>query len=190
MTQDNKKPKKSIDPYTGEETREAEDANNITEISPVDGGNREGANFLLKEESSMDHIAADADADAVAEKSEQFTNDQAIEEVFEDRQERAAAGRKELEEELEEYHSMSPKLSGGDIDAKWEYANSGGEEPVGGTVPTPDQDIVEELGEAVGITYEDDEPLHTEEKLQQRDEERFELNPNSENQNKNNSKKG
>jgi hypothetical protein len=173
MTQDNKKPKKSIDPYTGEETREAEDANKITEISPVDGGNREGANFLLEEESSMDHIAADADADAVAEKSEQFTNDPAV------------------EEELDEYHSMSPKLSGGDIDAKWEYANSGGEETVGGTVPTPDQDVVEELGEAVGITYEDDEPLHTEEKLQQRDEERYELNPNTENRkNRKDNKKG
>ena len=54
-----------------------------------------------------------------------------------------------------------------------------GEETVGGTVPTPDQDIVEDLGRAVGITYEDDEPLHTTEKLEERDRHRWELDPAS-----------
>lgn len=177
---DNKKPKKSVDPYTGEKTPEAEDANQITEISPVDSGDREGANYLLEEETNMDHLAADADADAVSEQAQSFTNDSEIEEVFETRQELAAGGREELEEELEEHHAVSPKLSGGDIDAKWKYANSGGEEAVGGTVATPDQDVVEELGEAVGLTYEDDEPLQTEEKLRQRDANRAELNPQDE----------
>jgi len=54
-----------------------------------------------------------------------------------------------------------------------------GEESVGGGNPTPDQDVVEELGEAVGLTYEDNEPLGGEAKLRSRDEHRWELNPAS-----------
>jgi Family of unknown function (DUF6335) len=65
-------------------------------------------------------------------------------------------------------HSTSPKLSGGDIDAAWEDADVG-EESVGGENPTPDQDIVEELGKAVGVTYQDNEPLHASEKIKDRD---------------------
>ena len=56
-------------------------------------------------------------------------------------------------------------LTGGDIDAAWDQA-AVGEETVGGTTPTPDQDIVDELGRAVGVNYEDAEPLHTTEKLE------------------------
>jgi len=68
-------------------------------------------------------------------------------------------------------------LTGGDIDADWRQANFGGDEAVGGSNPTPDQDIVEDIGKAVGVTYEDAEPLRPEEKIAQRDEERWELNP-------------
>lgn len=81
-------------------------------------------------------------------------------------------------EELLEHHSTSPMLSGGDVDAAWEDA-AVGEESVGGENPTPDQDVVEELGKAVGILYEDGEPLHTAEKLEARDEHRWELDPAS-----------
>jgi hypothetical protein len=69
-------------------------------------------------------------------------------------------------------------LTGGDIDAAWDQA-SVGDETVGGSSPTPDQDIVDEIGEALGVTYQDTEPLHTTEKLAQRDAERWELNPAS-----------
>ena len=69
-------------------------------------------------------------------------------------------------------------LTGGDIDAAWDQA-AVGEETVGGTTPTPDQDIVDEIGRAVGIEYEDAEPLHTTEKLERRDEQRWELHPAS-----------
>ena len=44
-------------------------------------------------------------------------------------------------------------LAGGDIDAAWDKA-AVGEETVGGTTPTPDQDLVDEIGRAVGIEYE------------------------------------
>jgi stage V sporulation protein SpoVS len=84
----------------------------------------------------------------------------------------------ELLKKIRLYHAESPILSGGDLDAAWDQADVG-DETVGGDSPTPDQDVVEELGEAVGLTYEDDEPLHSAEKLQERDAERWELDPAS-----------
>lgn len=174
---EHKKLKKTIDPYTGEKTLEAEDAGNVTEIMPVDPGDRQGKNYLLTEETSMDMLAADADADVVAQKSARFTDNEGVEEVFEERQRLAVGGREALEGELDEYNSQSPELTGGDLDASWQSANTAGEEAVGGTVPTPGQNVVGKLGDAVGLTYEADEPLASEEKLLQRDRQRFELSP-------------
>jgi hypothetical protein len=89
-----------------------------------------------------------------------------------------ASGSQLLIKELREHHSKSPKLSGGDIDAAWDKADVG-EETVGGSTPTPDQDVVDELGDAVGLIYEDDEPLNTAEKIAKRDLHRWELDPAS-----------
>jgi hypothetical protein len=88
------------------------------------------------------------------------------------------SGSQLLMKELREYHATSPELSGGDIDAAWDRADVG-EETVGGSSPTPDQDVVDQLGEAVGLTYEDNEPLDTEKKLAKRDDRRWELDPAS-----------
>ncbi len=181
---ENKKPKKSIDPYTGEKTAEAQDSGKVTEIMPVDSGDREGKNFLLTEETSMDMLAADEEADAVAQRSARYTENETVKGIFKDRQRLASGGREALEEELDEYNSQSPKLTAGDLDASWQSANAAGEETVGGTVPTPDQDVVEELGKAAGLTYQDDEPLDSDEKMRQRDRNRFELDPASEDANK------
>ncbi len=71
----------------------------------------------------------------------------------------------------------TPVLTGGDIDAAWDKSDSG-EEAVGGSNPTPDQDMVDELGEAVGVTYPDEHPLALD-KVDARDEERWELDPAS-----------
>lgn len=79
---------------------------------------------------------------------------------------------------LQVHTDTSPVLSGGDVDAAWDEA-AVGEESVGGGNPTPDQSIVSELGEAMGIEYNDNEPLHTEEKLIERDRHRWELDPAS-----------
>jgi hypothetical protein len=68
-------------------------------------------------------------------------------------------------------------LSGGDVDAAIDEAT--GEEAVGGSAPTPDQDIVENLGRAAGVTYEDVEELNPVEKVKKRDRKRWELNPSS-----------
>jgi hypothetical protein len=69
-------------------------------------------------------------------------------------------------------------LTAGDIDAAWDQA-AVGDETVGGSTPTPDQDIVDEIGRALGVSYEDGEPLHTTEKIERRDQERWELHPAS-----------
>lgn len=73
----------------------------------------------------------------------------------------------------------NPVLTGGDIDAAWEQAATEGEEAVGGTAPTPDQDIVDEIGAAVGLEMDDQAFLRTNEILEQRDDRRWELDPTS-----------
>jgi hypothetical protein len=79
------------------------------------------------------------------------------------------------EEELAEHTASSPKLSGGDVDADWQRAASVGEEAVGGTVATPDQSVVDELGDALGVPRAPDEEVRTsQEILEGRDRYRWE----------------
>ena len=174
--EDTEEIEETIDPYTGELEPVAEDADQFIEVVPEETDDRNGEKYLLNEETSMDSYAADADADAVAEQSAHYTEDEDIEADFAERQKLAASGRDVLEEKLEEHHSLSPRISGGDLDAAWQDANVAGDEAVGGSVSTPDQDVVEELGEAAGLTYKDDEPLDYDEKVLDRDRERWELN--------------
>lgn len=115
--------------------------------------------------------------DAGRAESEQYEPDEEVQREFAEAQ-RLGAGGEHLAEELRQHHSRTPELSGGDIDADWRRADVG-EETVGGSSPTPDQDVVDELGEAVGLTYEDNEPLHTTEKVAERDRKRWELDPAS-----------
>jgi hypothetical protein len=57
-------------------------------------------------------------------------------------------------------HSEStPRLTGGDLDADWQSAYSSGEESIGGSVSTPDQDVVDEIGRALGVEQEPDAPV-------------------------------
>lgn len=85
----------------------------------------------------------------------------------------------ELRVRLAEHHSSSPADSGGDIDAEWEDVNDAGAESVFGHNPTPDQSNVEENAHAMGIDFEDNEPLNFIEKLEKRDRDRYELNEGS-----------
>lgn len=75
--------------------------------------------------------------------------------------------------------SVSAELSAGDLDARWDQAEVGGEETAAGSAPTPDQDIVEEIGRAIGVTYQEGEPLRVGHKEVERDEHRWELDPAS-----------
>jgi len=63
--------------------------------------------------------------------------------------------------ELREYTSSSPALTGGDPDADWRRADSAGEEAPGGTVATPDQSVVDDLGAALGVSREPDEEFRS-----------------------------
>jgi hypothetical protein len=68
------------------------------------------------------------------------------------------------------YWETGPALSGGDVDADWQRAASSGEEAVGGSVATPDQDVVDEIGQALGVEQAPDAPVTTSvEILQARD---------------------
>jgi uncharacterized protein DUF6335 len=70
------------------------------------------------------------------------------------------------------------RLSGGDVDASTQGVDTG-TEAAGGSNPLPDQDVVDEIGRAAGITYQDNEPLKFGEKAAERDRARWELNPAS-----------
>jgi hypothetical protein len=85
----------------------------------------------------------------------------------------------ELLERLREHTAASPADSGGDIDAEWEDVNDSGAESVFGHNPTPDQSDVEENAHAMGINFEDNEPIDVLEKLEKRDRHRYELDENS-----------
>ncbi len=77
------------------------------------------------------------------------------------------------------YNEASSTLTGGDIDANYEQADAVGDQSVGGTAPTPDMDIVDNLGKAVGLEMDDANFLHTNDILEQRDDRRWELEPRS-----------
>jgi hypothetical protein len=88
-------------------------------------------------------------------------------------------GRRSLKHRYDEHTETSPALTGGDVDADWESAYSVGDEAPGGDNPTPDQDIVDDIGRAVGNEYQDNEELKGAKKLEQRDKKRWELDPAS-----------
>jgi len=112
--------------------------------------------------------------------SEIYEPDPEIKEAFAEAAVIGDPSRKFLLDDLRENSpAESPILSGGDLDAAWDQADASGEETVGGSNPTPDQDVVDQLGEAVGLTYQNEEPLNSEEKLEERDTHRWELEPAS-----------
>ena len=78
--------------------------------------------------------------------------------------------------EREEHHEVTPVLTGGDVDADWARAESSGEEAVGGSEPTPDQDVVDEIGRALGVEQDADAEFRTtDEILRERDRRRWDL---------------
>jgi hypothetical protein len=78
---------------------------------------------------------------------------------------------------------QSNSLKGADSDDDTENdayrAEVNGDEAVGGSTVVPNQNDTEELAEAVGIEVDDDTPLDTEEMIQERDRNRWELDPAS-----------
>jgi hypothetical protein len=91
----------------------------------------------------------------------------------------ARSGRKGLEANIRRHNDMSPALTGGDVDADWENAYFSGDEAPGGDNPTPDTDVVDDIGRALGVEYQDNEELQGSEKVTERDTHRWELDPAS-----------
>src|SRR6476661_7633547 len=85
----------------------------------------------------------------------------------------------ELLERVREHNDSSPADSGGDVDADWEDVDDSGAESVFGHNPTPDQSDVEANAHAMGIDFQDNEPLDLLDKIEKRDRDRYELNENS-----------
>ena len=67
----------------------------------------------------------------------------------------------------------------GDPDVNVDNAYFSGDEAPGGDNPTPDQDIVDDIGRALGVEYADNEELKSGDKLTERDKHRWELDPAS-----------
>ena len=91
----------------------------------------------------------------------------------------ARSGRREMKQRADQLTQTGPALTCGDVDGDFESAYSVGDEAPGGDNPTPDQDIVDDIGKAVGVEYEDNEELKGEEKISKRDRKRWELDPAS-----------
>jgi hypothetical protein len=174
---DMKDEKQKADPDLAEDKTTVEDETaRPQEIISLDVGEEGEATPGLDEETTL-QLLRQAQEEAYADRVAEHTNDAEVQEALVERQD-LDTGRQVLRERLAQYHATSPELSGGDIDAAWDQANVG-DETAGGTAATPDQDRVDEFGEAYGISYEDDEPLQTGDKLTERDRQRWELDPES-----------
>jgi hypothetical protein len=91
----------------------------------------------------------------------------------------ARSGRRGLKAALARHSESDPSLTAGDIDARWDDAYAVGDEAPGGDNPTPDQDRVDDIGKALGVTYQDAEELKGSTKIEERDRHRWELDPAS-----------
>jgi hypothetical protein len=91
----------------------------------------------------------------------------------------AKSGRADMKDKLAKSNSGGAAITAGDVDADWESAESVGDEAPGGDNPTPDQDVVDDIGRALGVEYDDDEELQGGAEISDRDRHRWELDPNS-----------
>jgi hypothetical protein len=91
----------------------------------------------------------------------------------------ARTGRAELAESRHEHQGMPSSITGGDVDVDLETAYFTGDEAPGGDNPTPDQEVVDDIGKALGVTYNDNEELEGADKVEKRDKHRWEMDPAS-----------
>lgn len=109
----------------------------------------------------------------------EFVPDPEIEEFMESEISRVPRDPELLAHRLRNNTAASPRDAGGDLDADWEDVNESGSETFAGDNPTPDQSLVEENAQAMGVSFEDNEELDFLDKIEKRDRERFELDPRS-----------
>jgi len=90
----------------------------------------------------------------------------------------AKSGRAEMRDKQSKNNSGTA-ITAGDVDADWQSAETVGDEAPGGDNPTPDQDVVDDIGRALGVEYADDEELQGGDEIADRDRHRWELDPSS-----------
>jgi hypothetical protein len=91
----------------------------------------------------------------------------------------ARTGRAEMEQSRLDHAGMGQDITGGDNDVDVEDAYFTGDEAPGGDNPSPDQDVVEDIGKALGVQYDDNEELKGSDKIIERDKHRWEMDPAS-----------
>jgi hypothetical protein len=91
----------------------------------------------------------------------------------------ARTGRAGMAETLRDHEGMSPEITGGDPDVDVEDAYFTGDEAPGGDNPAPDEEVVDDIGRALGVEYRDNEELKAVDKVTERDRKRWELDPAS-----------
>jgi hypothetical protein len=91
----------------------------------------------------------------------------------------ARSGRAEMAQNARNHRGMSPDITGGDVDVDVEDAYFTGDEAPGGDNPSPDLEVVDDIGKALGVRYEDDEELKGADKVEERDKHRWEMDPAS-----------
>jgi hypothetical protein len=90
-----------------------------------------------------------------------------------------SAGSARMADKLQNDSLADPIITAGDLDARFEAAQFSGDESAVSSMPTPEQSVVDEIGQAMGITYADNEELKVGEKERSRDRHRWELDPAS-----------
>ena len=89
------------------------------------------------------------------------------------------AGSRKLADRLRNDGLADPAVTAGDLDAQWESAQFSGDESAVSSMPTPENNQVDAIGNSMGINYADDEELKAGEKERERDRHRWELDPAS-----------
>jgi hypothetical protein len=89
------------------------------------------------------------------------------------------AGAAKLNHRLQNDGLADTTITGGDVDAQFEGAQFSGDESAVSSMTTPEQNQVDETGQAMGVTYQDNEELKFGEKERSRDIKRWELDPAS-----------
>lgn len=90
-----------------------------------------------------------------------------------------SAAAAKLNHRLQNDSLADPTITAGDVDAQWEGAQFSGDEAAVSSMPTPGQSQVDDIGAAMGVTYQDNEELKFGEKERSRDKKRWELDPAS-----------
>jgi hypothetical protein len=85
----------------------------------------------------------------------------------------------EVIEDIETRMASGSDTRGGDMNSNRYQGKVTGEEAVGGLTPTPGQNVTQKLQDAAGISSAQKEPVQTTDKLERRDDSRWELDPKS-----------